>query len=757
MDSSDELDQLKNELTRERALRKALMKIIPYAVVTATADFGLHVENARAEQILNRMTQTPQDSRSYEVFDDNGVPLPLEQWPIYSVFKTAEPVYDTVVRVLGARGELRSQFVNVAPVLDNHGTVIASVAAFLDNDIVEKCKLAEILESFQDGFISMDLTDNIMYLNAHAERILGVTSRDVVGRQLQDVFPGVDSSEFMGYYRRARDERATVRFDNWSERLNSWMRVAIYVTGDRISVMFSDDTERKNLELQVHRNEQQLFTTLQSIGDAVMVTDKYGKITLLNPVAERLTGWSAVDAIGADFHDVFNIISEATRAIAPHPLERVLNEGIVVGLANHTLLLSKSGEEFPVDDSAAPICDTNGEVSGAVLVFRDMTSRRKEEARTLQNQKMESVGKLAGGIAHDFNNLLTAILGYCELAMEEVAGNSVAQQHMERAMSAAERAGTLTARLLAFARQSTISLRLVDINAIITETADMLQRLIGEQIMLVTSLDPDVKSVIGDGTQITQILVNLAINSRDAMPDGGTITITTRPIKLLPHTDNPTEAGEEPWVEIVVQDTGPGLSRDAVEHLFEPFFTTKSVGEGTGLGLATSYGMVMQMDGRILYEAGDPAGATFRVQLPMASSPFVSTEPIAARTARPGTETILVVEDEPLVRDLAVRSLRGQGYRVLEASNGKEAVERYLQHTGTVSLVVTDMVMPEMGGSELIATLRRLAPDLRVLITTGYNSEGNDGFLDTIPTLLKPYLPSELATTIRTLLDSPAN
>ncbi len=754
MDPTDEIVKLKGELLRERALRAALMEIVPYAVVTATADYGLQVENSRAQQMLARMTASPSDSGSYQVLDEDGKPLPQEQWPIYRVISTGEPMYNRVVSVIDTNGKRLFQHVNVVPVFDDENRPFASLAVFLDNEVAEKYRLADILQSFQDCVISLDGTETIMYMNGHAEQLLKLSNDDVIGKKLQEVFPGVVQSEFMQRYLAAKESGATVRFDNWSEILGRWMRVSIHPFGDRTSITFNDDTDRKNLELQVHRNEQQLYTTLQSIGDAVIVTDKQGMLTLINPVAEQLTGWSSADAIGVHYHEVFNIISEATRLPALHPLDRVLREGVTVGLANHTLLVSKVGHEIPIDDSAAAIRNDCGDVIGAVLVFRDMTLRRQNEARTLQNQKMESVGKLAGGIAHDFNNLLTAIMGYTELAMDEVRDNAVVQKHLDRAMSAAERAGTLTARLLAFARQTTVSISHVNLNAVIADTIDMLRRLIGEHIELVTSLDPAVTMVLGDSTQLTQILVNLAINSRDAMPNGGTIFISTSVIERPMGAEDAPGDPNDRWVELVVHDTGPGLSSEAVEHLFEPFFTTKVVGEGTGLGLATSYGLIMQMGGQIRYENDEKPGATFRIQLPMAADNPSVAEASATKAPRPGSETILVVEDEPLVRDLAVRALRTRGYRVIDAANGKEAVERFLQHTGKISLVVTDMVMPEMGGRDLIAALLRIDPRLRILITTGYNADSDDSILEGIPTLLKPYLPSDLSDTIRTLLDT---
>ncbi len=246
MDSTDEINKLTRELFRERALRKALMELVPYAVVTATADYGLHIENSRAEQMLSRMSPTTGDSRSYQVVDGAGNPLPLADWPIYRAIKTGEPIYNCVVNVIDTNGSSLYQHVNVVPVLDEQNNVFASLALFLDNEVAEKYRLADILQSFQDCVISLDNTETIMYMNGHAEQLLNLSSADVVGKKLYDVFLGVERSPFMHHYGRAKATGTTVRFDNWSDILGRWMRVAIHPSSDRITVTFNDDTERKN-------------------------------------------------------------------------------------------------------------------------------------------------------------------------------------------------------------------------------------------------------------------------------------------------------------------------------------------------------------------------------------------------------------------------------------------------------------------------------------------------------------------------------
>jgi two-component system, cell cycle sensor histidine kinase and response regulator CckA len=507
-------------------------------------------------------------------------------------------------------------------------------------------------------------------------------------------------------------------------------------------------------------SEEQLAITLRSIGDGVIATDAQGHINFLNPVAERLTGWTQAEAQGKDLPEVFAIVNEATRQTVESPVEKVLREGRVVGLVNHTLLIARDGTETPIADTGAPIRDAQGDLRGSVLVFHDVSERKRLELQLLQAQKMESVGRLAGGIAHDFNNLLTAILGYTELAELDSSAGSAVQSHLHNIHQAGERAADLTRQLLTFARRQVIEPRVLNLNELATSLEAMLRRLLGENIELVFVLDTDLGAVEVDPGQFTQIVVNLALNARDAMPQGGKITIETSNATLdeayaRQHSD--VVPGE--YVLLAVSDTGVGMEEGIRLHIFEPFFTTKEKGRGTGLGLATVYGIVKQAGGHIWLYSEPGEGATFKIYLPRTNQPLERQEaPQPRAILPPGKETVLLVEDEPAVRALALEVLSARGYRVLEADNGVVGLQKAQAYPGEIALLITDVVMPQMSGNELADRLQTVRPDMKVLYMSGYteNTIVHHGVLEAgVVFLSKPFTPTSLTRKVRDLLDQP--
>lgn len=508
-------------------------------------------------------------------------------------------------------------------------------------------------------------------------------------------------------------------------------------------------------------SEEQLATTLRSIGDGVIATDAQGRITFLNAVAERLTGWRQSEAHGKDLHEVFTIVHEQTRQPVESPVTKVIRDGMVIGLANHTLLLSRDGTETAIDDTGAPIRNDQNDLLGVVLVFHDVTERKRLETQLLQAQKLESVGRLAGGIAHDFNNLLTAILGHTEMAEEEFDADCAVHVHLCGIRQAGERAADLTRQLLAFARRQVIEPKVIDLNALILSLDTLLRRLIGENIEIVFLLASGLNAVKVDTGQFTQILVNLVINARDAMLDGGKITIETSNATLdadYAHQHDGVEPGE--YVLLAISDTGTGIEEAIRLHIFEPFFTTKEKGRGTGLGLATVYGIVKQAGGHIWLYSEPGKGTTFKIYLPrsLETSQALAT-PEVFRVLPGGTETLLLVEDEPAVRALAASALRGRGYTVLEAANGAEALRTAQDHAEEVALLITDVVMPLLGGKELADRLQATRPDMKVLYVSGYteNTVVHHGVLEPgISFLSKPFTPASLARKVRDILDDPA-
>jgi signal transduction histidine kinase len=386
--------------------------------------------------------------------------------------------------------------------------------------------------------------------------------------------------------------------------------------------------------------------------------------------------------------------------------------------------------------------------------------RSRLEAQLLQSQKLESIGRLAGGIAHDFNNLLTVINGYSELAIQLLRESDPLRSSLQEIHTAGERAAKLTRQLLAFSRRQVIAPRPLNVNQVIDQVRNMMQRLVGDDIEVVTKLSPAVRTVMADEGQLHQVLLNLTVNARDAMPGGGQLVIGTERVELdRSPADVWTEFRPGPYLLLTVADTGTGMDAETLQHMFEPFFTTKAEGKGTGLGLATVYGIVRQSGGWIRAESQPGGGSTFQMYLPEAdiAGPVIEGAPAAATMSR-GTETILVAEDHGGVRSLIVGILEDRGYKVLEATTGDDAVQLAEHHAGSIDLLVSDIQMPRINGRELAKRLRQLRPGVRVLFVSGYQESTSGEPILAAPgvsLMAKPFAPVELAAKVRELLDAP--
>ena len=383
---------------------------------------------------------------------------------------------------------------------------------------------------------------------------------------------------------------------------------------------------------------------------------------------------------------------------------------------------------------------------------------RKSEEELRHSQKMEAVGRLAGGIAHDFNNLLTAIIGYAELISTRESNEPIVKQHGELIRKAGEQAATLTKQLLAFSRKQLLQPKVIDLNQLVVDMEKLLRRVIGERFDLKTLPEADMGRVLADPTQIEQVILNLGVNARDAMPTGGQLTIRTANVHLdkwrAPQISVSLAAGD--YVELSVTDTGQGMDEETKSRIFEPFFTTKGPGKGTGLGLATVYGIVRQTGGGISVESAPGEGSTFRIYLPLEPAPLDETRPTAAPLEKTRNfETVLVVEDEEIVRELVCDVLSEQGYNVMCASDGRDALKLASGYDGKIHLLITDVIMPHMNGQELATQLAVARPDMKILFVSGYsdNDIGDHGVLDPdIELLQKPFTPETLARKIRDVI-----
>ena len=524
--------------------------------------------------------------------------------------------------------------------------------------------------------------------------------------------------------------------------------------GEITGVAFSglDVTARKQTERALAHREAQLAGIIDSAMDAIITVDSEQRVVLFNRAAEQIFDCVAADVFGQTL-DRF-IPPEVQVAHRRH-IPAFGHTGVTRRLMHSPGVLEAmraDGTRFPIEASISQI-SVGGETFYTVIL-RDMSQRRELEAQLLHAQKMESVGRLAGGVAHDFNNLLTVIGGVTDMVREELPADHPVQADLIEVSTAAERAAALTRQLLAFARRQILAPRVLDINALVQETAPLLHRLLGEDIEVLFDLLPGPISVRADPNQLQQVLVNLAVNARDAMPEGGLLRISTR-LTTLSALVQGAATTSSAAVSIIVQDTGVGIPPEVLPRIFEPFFTTKGVGRGTGLGLATSYGIITQHGGYIAVHSRVGDGSAFTVALPTVDeTPEADAYPPTISARPGGSETILVVEDEGAVRAFVERVLRSLGYTVLFAQHGLDALQ--LAHRGLAfDLLLTDMVMPGLNGSELAARLTARQPRLRVIYMSGYAEHAtlSKELLAQGVVLQKPFTAGTLARLVRTILE----
>ena len=466
-----------------------------------------------------------------------------------------------------------------------------------------------------------------------------------------------------------------------------------------------DVTALRTAATRLEESEQRYRSLFDHHPDAVFSLDVDGKLLSANPACERICGFTPSELVGRTFAPF--LAEDQMEHVASHFRAAVAGEA----QSFETVIRHRNGRRVDIDAVNIPIV-AGGEVTGVFGIVRDMSERRALEAQLRQAQKMEAVGQLAGGVAHDFNNILAAIMGFAELLKEDLADDEPRRSDVEEILKSARLGAGLTRQLLAFSRKQVLQPAALDLNEVVSATATMLRPLLVASMQLVTHTSGQPVRVLVDRSQLEQVLLNLALNARDAMPHGGVLTVAVGV--------SATDAGIPPRATLTVSDTGVGMEPQVASRAFEPFFTTKPTGEGTGLGLATVHGIVAQSGGSIRIETAPHRGTTFHISLPLAETSAGMKEPSASAAPRRRGGTVLVAEDEPTVRAVAHRVLERAGYHVLVARDGAEALRILNEHDSPVDLLLSDVVMPELGGVELAAIARHRFPALRVVLMSGY-------------------------------------
>jgi PAS domain S-box-containing protein len=511
--------------------------------------------------------------------------------------------------------------------------------------------------------------------------------------------------------------------------------------------------DRKRIQEALRSSEDRYRDLIENANDIIYTHDLNGNLLSVNKAGELAMGYQRPELLQMNIAQwVSPSQQESVRKLVRSQVESREQKA-----SYHLEVLSKDGKELTLDVSARLIY-RDGIPIAVEAIARDVTDRILLEERLQQSQKMEAVGRLAGGIAHDFNNLLTAITGYSELLLSRADALGPLRRYLEEILKAGRSSESLTRQLLAFSRRQVLQTRVLDLNAVVGNIHKILRRLIGEDIELVTVFGLDLGRINADPGQLQQVMLNLAVNARDAMSQGGKLIIETNNVELNPEEAHHRGIRPGRCVMLTVRDTGSGMDSETISHIFEPFYTTKEQGKGTGLGLSTVYGIVKQSEGSIWVSSQPGQGTTFRICFPRVEEQLEVVEPTRSTTrTASGTETVLLVEDEELVRNLVRDILKQNGYFVLEAHHGTEALRVALQHSGPIHLLLTDVVMPQMGGRVLAQRLKSFRPAIRVLYISGYVDDATiqEGVSNPGTSFIqKPFTVETLSRKVRELLDS---
>ncbi len=635
----------------------------------------------------------------------------------------------------------------------------------------EKERTQQYLDIAEAIIVVIASDQTVTLINKKGTEVLGYTTKEIIGKNWYDTFiperlreriKSVAAELLAGKIGPVKYFESPVLTKGGEERIIAWCNTIVRDGAGQILASLSsgeDVTERKQAEEALKESERRYRSLFDGMPIGLYRTTTTGKIIDANPALIEMLGYLDWESLSK--------VKVADTYIDPEERKSwqtlMSQEGIVRNFQKQ--LRQRDGAAIWVEENARAICDAEGRVLFYEGSFQEIMERKRaeEEMTALQeqlrqSQKMEAIGQLAGGIAHDFNNLLTIIKGYSQLSLIDLKESDPLRENIEEVKRATDRASDLIRQLLAFSRRQLMEMKVLDLNILLQNVDKMLHRVIGEDIELLAVLAHDLGSVKVDPGQIEQVVLNLAVNARDAMPSGGKLTIETANVELdEAYARRHIAVTPGRYVMLAVSDTGMGMTPEIRDRVFEPFFTTKEKGKGTGLGLSTVYGIVKQSGGNIWVYSESGKGTTFKIYFPKVDEPLEEIKEKAVKEELPrGSETVLVVEDEEEVRKVAARILRGQGYKVLEASNGADTLMICKEQKEPIHLILTDIVMPQMSGCELAKCISSIHPEIKVLYMSGYtdNAITHNGILEEgIKYIKKPFEIEGLARKVREVLD----
>jgi PAS domain S-box-containing protein len=633
--------------------------------------------------------------------------------------------------------------------------------------IKERGLLRGVINAIPDLIFFKDNDGAYLGCNRSFESFTGSKEQDLLGKTVAEIFTPEKMEKFLQKDKEVFSTEQPVEYEEWVDYPDG-RKVLL----DNVKIPFKgldgtlhglvgisrDITERKLAENKLAAEKERLAVTLRSIGDGVITTDVEGKVVMLNTVAEKLTGWTQEEACGRPLAEIFHIINEQTRQLCENPVTKVMSNGQIVGLANHTALISRDGAERSIADSGAPITDIENNIVGVVLVFRDVTNQIRTEQELLKVRKLESIGLLAGGIAHDFNNILAAILGNINLALFDPNLNNDTKKILSEAEKATIRATKLTQQLLTFAKGGQPVKELSSLQTVIKDSADFV--LHGDTVACRYNFPDDLWLVDIDRGQIGQVIQNIVLNGSDAMPEGGLISISCANIfpndqseSAVEHSASFLQQGK--FVEIVIQDQGVGIPANVLDKIFDPYFSTKN--QGSGLGLTITHSIINKHGGHISVESTPGNGTVFTLYLPASEQTkevYQESEIVSNTTS--SRARILIMDDEEMVRNVTKTMLTRLGHDVAISENGEEAIQLYQDAFAAkerFDFVIMDLTIPGgIGGKDAVQVIRNLDPKAKVVVSSGYSNDPilaefeDYGFCAAI---VKPYRMQELSRVLR--------